>query len=73
MQYFQWNHFTYRIGPNTPYHSSISGIGGPWDTWDPTFTYTGLAPGIYEIILADDESFDIGPPLDPGGFSIQSL
>ncbi|MBK7389115.1 MAG: T9SS type A sorting domain-containing protein [Bacteroidetes bacterium] len=55
------------IGPNTPYHSSISGIGGPWDTWDPTFTYTGLAPGIYEIILADDESFDIGPPLDPGG------
>ncbi len=55
------------IGPNTPYHSSISGMGGPWNTWDPTFTYTGLAPGIYDIILADDASFDIGPPIIPGG------
>lgn len=55
------------IGPNTPYHSSINGIGGPWNTWDPTFTYTGLAPGIYDIILSDDESFDTGPPIDPGG------
>ncbi len=26
-----------------------------------------MAPGTYEIILSDDESFDIGPPLDPGG------
>ena len=55
------------IGPNTPYHSSITGIGGPWATWDPTYTYSGLAPGTYIITLADDESFDIGPPIDPGG------
>ncbi|MFN8250182.1 MAG: SprB repeat-containing protein, partial [Ferruginibacter sp.] len=54
------------IGPNTPYHASISGIGGPWITFDPSTTFTGLAPGVYEIILSDDESFDIGPPIDPG-------
>ncbi len=55
------------IGPNTPYHASISGLGGPWVTFDPDFTFTGLAPGVYQIIIADDESFDIGPPVDPGG------
>jgi Secretion system C-terminal sorting domain/SprB repeat len=55
------------IGPNTPYHASISGIGGPWIDFDPTYTFTGLAPGVYEIILSDDESFDTGPPIDPGG------
>lgn len=55
------------IGPNTPYHASISGIGGPWVTFDPSYTFTGLAPGIYDIILADDESFDAGPPVIPGG------
>jgi hypothetical protein len=55
------------IGPNTPYHSSITGIGGPWASWDPTYTYSGLAPGTYIITLADDESFDSGPPIDPGG------
>ena len=55
------------IGPKTPYHASISGIAGPWIDFDPNFTFTGLAPGTYEIILADDESFDSGPPVDPGG------
>ncbi|MBL0340120.1 MAG: T9SS type A sorting domain-containing protein [Bacteroidetes bacterium] len=55
------------IGPKTPYHASISGIGGPWITFDPTYTFIGLAPGIYDVIMADDESFDIGPPIIPGG------
>lgn len=55
------------IGPNTPYHASITGIGGPWIDFDPSYTFTGLAPGTYTIILADDESFDAGPPIDPGG------
>ncbi|MBL0048747.1 MAG: gliding motility-associated C-terminal domain-containing protein [Bacteroidetes bacterium] len=55
------------IGPNSPYHVSMNGIGGPWITFDPSTTFTGLAPGAYTFILADDESFDIGPPIDPGG------
>lgn len=55
------------VGPNTPYHVSITGIGGPWITFDPTYTFTGLAPGVYTIISADDESFDAGPPETPGG------
>lgn len=55
------------VGPNTPYHVSITGIGGPWITFDPTYTFTGLAPGVYTIISADDESFDVGPPETPGG------
>ncbi|MBL0356834.1 MAG: SprB repeat-containing protein [Chitinophagaceae bacterium] len=55
------------IGPNTPYHASITGIGGPWITFDPSTTFTGLAAGTYTIILSDDESFDSGPPIDPGG------
>lgn len=55
------------IGPNTPYHASISGMGGPWIDFDPTYTFTGLAPGTYTLLMADDESFDPGPPLDPGG------
>lgn len=54
------------IGPNTPYHVSISGIGGPWITFDPNTTFTGLAAGTYTFILSDDESFD-SPPDDPGG------
>lgn len=54
------------IGPNTPYHSTID-YGGTWIDFDPSFTYTGLAPGIYDIILADDASFDEGPPAIPGG------
>lgn len=50
-------------GPNTPYHASISGIGGPFETFDPNFTFTNLAPGTYEIIIADDEDFnDINDP-----------
>ena len=55
------------IGPNTPYHASISGIGGPWITFDPSTTFTGLAAGTYTFILSDDESFNSGPPIDPGG------
>jgi len=55
------------IGPNTPYHASITGYFGTWVTFDPNYTFTGLAPGTYEIILADDASFDIGPPFTPGG------
>ncbi len=55
------------IGTHTPFHVSISGIGGPWITFDPTYTFTGLTPGIYTIISADDESYDIGPPEIPGG------
>ena len=55
------------IGPNTPYHASISGIGGPWITFDPSTTFIGLAAGIYTFILADDESFAVGPPETPGG------
>lgn len=45
----------------------MNGIGGPWITFNPSTTFTGLAPGAYTFILADDESFDIGPPIDPGG------
>lgn len=55
------------IGPNTPYHASISGMAGPWINFDPTYTFTGLAPGTYTLLMADDESFDIGPPIIPGG------
>ncbi len=55
------------IGPKTPYHASITGMGGPWLTFDPTYTFTGLAPGTYTLLMADDESFDIGPPIIPGG------
>lgn len=53
-------------GVNTPFHASISGLGGPWITFDPTYTFTGLAPGVYEILMADDASFT-SPPDDPGG------
>ncbi|MFZ1528948.1 MAG: hypothetical protein WAT19_09360, partial [Ferruginibacter sp.] len=52
------------VGPNTPYHASITGIGGPFVTFDPSFTFTGLAPGVYQIIIADDE--DYNAPNDPG-------
>lgn len=54
------------IGVNTPFHASING-GATWITFDPSTTFTGLAPGIYTILMADDESFDIGPPIIPGG------
>lgn len=55
------------VGPKTPYHASISGMAGPWITFDPTYTFTGLAPGTYTLLMADDESFDPGPPIIPGG------
>lgn len=52
------------VGANTPYHASITGIGGPFVTFDPTYTFTGLAPGLYTVIMADDE--DYNGPNDPG-------
>ncbi|MFN8153566.1 MAG: T9SS type A sorting domain-containing protein [Bacteroidia bacterium] len=55
------------VGPKTPYHASITGMAGTWVTFDPTYTFTGLAPGTYTLLMADDESFDIGPPIIPGG------
>jgi guanyl-specific ribonuclease Sa len=52
------------VGPNTPYHASINGIGGPFVDFDPTHTFTGLAAGVYDIIIADDEDFN--GEFDPG-------
>ena len=54
------------LGPNTPFHASING-GTTWITFDPSTTFAGLAPGAYTILMADDESFDPGPPVIPGG------
>lgn len=51
------------IGPNTPYHASLD--GGPWVDFDPSTTFTGLAPGTYQIVLEDDETFT-GLPPEPG-------
>jgi hypothetical protein len=51
------------IGPNTPYHASLD--GGPWIDFDPSTTFTGLAPGTYQIVLEDDETFT-GLPPEPG-------
>ena len=59
------------VGTNPPFHASITGIGGPWITFFPpganAFTFTGLAPGTYSIIMADDIDFTTGPPDIPGG------
>ncbi len=52
------------VGANTPYHASITGVGGPFVDFDPTYTFTGLASGTYTIIIADDE--DYNAPNDPG-------
>jgi SprB repeat len=52
------------VGPNTPYHASITGIGGPFVDFDPTHTFTNLAAGTYTIIIADDEDFNAAN--DPG-------
>jgi large repetitive protein len=52
------------VGPNTPYHASINGIGGPFVDFDPTHTFTGLSAGTYTIIIADDEDFNAAN--DPG-------
>ncbi|MBS1742060.1 MAG: T9SS type A sorting domain-containing protein [Bacteroidetes bacterium] len=58
------------VGPNTPYHASINGVGGPWVTFFPpganTLTFAGLAPGGYTIIMADDGDFTAGTPDIPG-------
>ena len=58
------------VGPNTPYHASINGVGGPWVTFFPpganTITFAGLAAGTYSIIMADDADFTVGPPDIPG-------
>ncbi len=53
------------VGTNQPYHSSING-GTTWVTYDPSTTFSGLAPGVYTFINADDASFT-SPPDNPGG------
>jgi hypothetical protein len=53
------------VGVNVPYHASINN-GVTWITFDPSTTFTGLAPGTYPIIIADDADFSAGPPDDPG-------
>ena len=58
------------VGPNTPYHASINGVGGPWITFFPpganSITFAGLAAGTYSIIMADDADFVAGTPDIPG-------
>ncbi len=57
------------VGGSTPYHASIDN-GTTWVTFFPpganTYTFTGLAPGSYTIIMADDADFTAGPPDIPG-------
>jgi hypothetical protein len=53
------------VGVNFPFHASIDN-GVTWITFDPTTTFTGLAPAIYSIIIADDADFKAGPPVVPG-------
>lgn len=57
------------VGVNTSYHASIDN-GATWITFAPpganSFTFTGLAPGTYNIIMADDADFTAGPPDIPG-------
>lgn len=57
------------VGVNTPYHASIDN-GVNWVTFAPpganSFTFTGLAPGTYNITMADDADFTAGPPDIPG-------
>jgi hypothetical protein len=57
------------VGANTPYHASINN-GTTWVTFFPpganSFTFTGLAPGTYNIQIADDADFVAGPPDIPG-------
>jgi hypothetical protein len=52
------------VGPNTPYHASITGIGGPFIDFTTTLTFPNLAGGTYTIIMADDEDFNTAN--DPG-------
>ena len=53
------------VGVNTPYHASIDN-GATWITFNTTTTFAGLAPGTYNIIIADDADFVAGPPDIPG-------
>jgi hypothetical protein len=53
------------VGVNVPFHASIDN-GVTWITFDPTTTFTGLAPATYPIIIADDADFKAGPPDIPG-------
>jgi uncharacterized protein (DUF2141 family) len=53
------------VGVNTPYHASIDN-GVTWVTFFPpganSFTFNGLAPGTYNIQIADDADFTVGDP-----------
>lgn len=57
------------VGAQTPYHASIDN-GATWITFFPpganSLTFSGLAPGTYPIIIADDADFIAGPPDIPG-------
>ena len=56
-------------GVNRPYHASIDN-GATWITFFPpganSLTFPGLAPGSYQIRMADDADFVAGPPDNPG-------
>jgi hypothetical protein len=45
------------------FHASITGLGGYVD-FATTYTFTGLAPGVYTVTMADDE--DYNDPFNPG-------
>jgi SprB repeat len=53
------------VGANTPYHASIDN-GATWVTFFPpganSFTFNGLAPGTYNIQIADDADYTVGDP-----------
>lgn len=49
----------------TPYHASID-AAVTWVTFASATTFTGLAPGTYAIIIADDADYVAGPPVVPG-------
>ncbi|MBL7747998.1 MAG: hypothetical protein JNM19_11255, partial [Chitinophagaceae bacterium] len=57
------------VGVNTPYHVSIDN-GTTWITFFPpganSITFPNLAPGTYNIQIADDADFVAGPPDIPG-------
>lgn len=57
------------VGVNRPYHASIDN-GATWVTFFPpgvnSLTFPGLAPGSYQIRMADDADFVAGPPDNPG-------
>ncbi len=49
-------------GGGNPYHANIN--GGLFVTFATTHTFTGLAPGIHTVVIADDE--DYNDPFTPG-------